>query len=68
MIHRTEANWFDLDHHVKIHVLCEEVGVPADRIVYLNNDIKTEERYDETIPDSNFGLMSICRLPLNGTS
>jgi hypothetical protein len=47
VIHRTEANWFDLDHHVKIHVLCEEVGVPADRIVYLNNDIKTEERYDE---------------------
>ena len=46
VINRTEANWFDLDHHVKIHVLCEKVGVPADRIVYLNNDIKTEERYD----------------------
>ena len=46
VVHRTEANWFHSDHHVKIHVLCEKVGVPADRIVYLNNDIKTEERYD----------------------
>ncbi len=45
-IHKMEANWEMLEHHVKLHDLCGLAGVPADRIVYINNDIKTEEMYD----------------------
>jgi len=42
----TEGNWSEREHHVKIHRMCSQAGVPENRIVYLNNDISLNERYD----------------------
>jgi hypothetical protein len=46
IIEDTEGNWSEREHHVKIHRMCSQAGVPEDRIVYLNNDISLNERYD----------------------
>ena len=46
VIYKMEANWYSLEHHVKLHELCVLAGVPADRIVYINDDIKIKEIYD----------------------
>lgn len=47
IIEETEGYWESLNHHRVIHMCCEKTGVPADRIVYMNNDITLEERYNE---------------------
>jgi len=46
VVDKIEANWYSLEHHVKLHDLCEISGVPADKIVHISNDIKTEVIYD----------------------
>ena len=41
-----EGYWEDFKHHEKIHECCQQAGIPEDTIVYLNNDISLNERYD----------------------
>ena len=47
IIDRTEANWYALTVHEKIHELCEQTGVPADKIVHITNDLKCNETYNK---------------------
>ena len=42
-----EGYWKDYNHHKIIHECCKEVGISEDRIIYLNNDISLEYRYDQ---------------------
>ena len=46
IIEETEGNWYEKEHHSGIHRMCSEAGVSEDRIVYLNNDISLNERYN----------------------
>ena len=46
IIEETEGNWYEKEHHSGIHRMCSEAGVSEDRIVYLNNDITLNERYN----------------------
>ena len=47
VIDRTEANWGHYFIHRKIHELCEQTGVPEDKIVHITNDLKPDERYNK---------------------
>ena len=47
IIEETEGYWMMYKHHVRIHKYCKQVKIPADRVVYINQDITTKERYDK---------------------
>jgi hypothetical protein len=42
-----ESNWFSYDNQIKIHELCEQTGVPEDKIVYITNDVMCNVVYDK---------------------
>ncbi len=42
-----ESNWFHLNNQEKIHELCEQTGVPEDKIVYITNDVTCDVVYDK---------------------
>ena len=42
-----EGYWEDFKHHERIHECCQQAGISEDTIVYLNNDISLNERYDK---------------------
>ena len=42
-----ESNWFSYDNQIKIHELCEQTGVPEDKIVYITNDVMCDVVYDK---------------------
>ena len=37
IIDKTESNWYHYKIQEKIHELCEQTGVPEDKIVYISN-------------------------------
>ena len=41
-----ESNWYYFKNQEKIHELCEQTGVPADKIVYITNDVMCDVIYD----------------------
>ena len=41
-----ESNWFYFNNQDKIHELCEQTGVPEDKIVYITNDVECDVVYD----------------------
>ena len=47
IIDKTESNWFYYKIQDKIHELCEQTGVPENKIVYISNDMKSDEVYDK---------------------
>ena len=47
IIDKTESNWYHYKIQEKIHELCEQTGVPEDKIVYISNDMKSDEVYDK---------------------
>ena len=47
IIEDTEGYWSEFDHHIHIHRCCKKAGIPEDRIIYLNNDIHLNYRYDK---------------------
>ena len=42
-----ESNWFHFNNQEKIHELCEQTGVPENKIVYITNDVMCEVVYDK---------------------
>lgn len=42
-----ESNWFSYDNQIKIHELCEQTGVPENKIVYITNDVMCNVVYDK---------------------
>ena len=42
-----ESNWFSYKNQIKIHELCEQTGVPEDKIVYITNDVMCDVVYDK---------------------
>jgi len=42
-----ESNWFHFNNQEKIHELCEQTGVPEDKIVYITNDVECDVVYDK---------------------
>tara|TARA_Y100000310_G_scaffold297971_1_gene331447 strand:+ start:37 stop:1119 length:1083 start_codon:yes stop_codon:yes gene_type:complete len=42
-----ESNWYHYKNQEKIHKLCEQTGVPEDKIVYLTNDVMCDVVYDK---------------------
>ena len=46
IIDKTESNWYHYKIQEKIHELCEQTGVPENKIVYISNDMKSDEVYD----------------------
>ena len=46
IIEETEGYWKMYKHHAKIHKYCRRAKISEDKIVYINQDITTKERYD----------------------
>ena len=47
IIDKTESNWYHYKIQEKIHELCEQTGVPENKIVYITNDVMCEVVYDK---------------------
>ena len=47
IVEETEGYWYDFNHHISIHKSCKENGISEDKIIYFNQDIHLNYRYDE---------------------
>ena len=47
IIDKSEANWGHFKYQDTIHELCEQTGVPADKVVFVTNDINCDETYNK---------------------